>query len=267
MVQVGKSKPDVSVIMGIFNTESTFEEAMDSLLSQTYSNFKIILCDDGSSDKTYQLALTYARRNKNILLIKNNRNHGLSYTLNHCLKYVDTEFVARMDADDISMPTRFEKQLTFLKSHPEIAIVSSAMLYFDEKGVFRKGSVKEYPEPKDFVSGSPFCHAPSMVRKEAFDAVGGYSEKFKRGQDYYLWFRMYALGFRGYNFKEPLYKMRDDQNAMNRRKFKYRIDEMYMKQKGYQMLGLPFYYQIFSLKPILVGMLPKWLYSTLHRLQ
>ena len=230
------SAPEITVIMGLYNAESTFEEAMDSLYAQTCSNFKIILCDDGSNDRTYEMAGEYAGRDDRILLIKNDRNYGLSYTLNRCLKYVDTKYVARMDADDISLPTRFEKQLNFLNTHPEIAIVSSAMFYFDEQGIFRKGTVKEFPEPKDFVVGSPFCHAPCMVRKEAYDAVGGYSERFKRGQDYNLWFRMYAKGYRGYNFSEPLYKMRDDINAMKRRKFKYRMDEMYMKHTGYKML-------------------------------
>ncbi|MBN1184996.1 MAG: glycosyltransferase [Bacteroidales bacterium] len=257
--------PVLTVIMGIYNTASTLEEAMDSLLSQTYSNFKIILCDDGSTDDTYSIARAYSQKYDNILLIKNEHNCGLSHTLNHCLQYVETEFVARMDADDISLPTRFEKQISFLKAHPEIAIVSSAMLYFDENGVFKTGNAKEYPEPKDFVSGSPFCHAPCMVRKEAYDAVGGYSERFKRGQDYYLWFNMYARGYRGYNIKEPLYKMRDDKNALNRRKFKYRVDEMRMKQEGYKMLGLPFYYQVFSLRPLIVGLLPNWLYAFLYR--
>ena len=104
-----------------------------------------------------------------------------------------------------------------------------------------------------------------MVRKKSFDAVSGYSIKFSRGQDYHLWFKMYALGFKGYNFKEPLSKMRDDRNASARRRFKYRIDEMYIKHIGYKMLGLPFYYQIFALKPILVGLLPKWLYHILHK--
>jgi glycosyltransferase EpsE len=104
-----------------------------------------------------------------------------------------------------------------------------------------------------------------MVRKEAFDAVSGYSVDILRDQDYYLWFKMYALGYRGHNIKEPLYKMRDDKKANDRRKFKYRINEMYIKYRGYKMLKLPVYYQIFTLKPIIVGLLPHWIYLKYHR--
>ncbi|WP_289054503.1 glycosyltransferase [Carboxylicivirga marina] len=258
--------PDITVIMGIYNAESTLEEALDSLLSQTYKKFKVILCDDCSVDDTYELARSYVDKFSEWLLIKNEQNKGLSYTLNKCLQQVDTEYVARMDADDVSLPTRFEKQVTFLKANPEIAIVSSPMVYFDEGGDFKTGKAKEYPMPMDFVAGSPFAHAPCMVRRKAYERVNGYSENFRRGQDYHLWFKMYEAGFRGYNFKEPLYKMRDDTNAMNRRKFKYRIDEMRMKQIGYRMLSLPFYYQVFAFKPILVGLLPKWMYKFLHKL-
>ena len=191
----------------------------------------------------------------------------MAATLNHCLKYADTEFVARMDGDDLSMPTRFEKQINFLDQNPKVDIVSSAMIYFDGHGDFMTGSPIEYPQARDFIMGSPFCHAPCMVRSKAYAAVNGYSEDqhILRGEDYHLWFKMYSLGFKGYNFKEPLYKMRDDRNASARRQFKYRINEMYIKHIGYKMLGLPFYYQIFALKPILVGILPQWMYHILHR--
>lgn len=257
----------LTVIIGIYNCSDTLPDALDSLLNQTFNLFKIILCDDGSTDSTYEVASSYSKRYSNIILLRNEKNQGLNYTLNHCLKYADTEFVARMDGDDISLPTRFEKQLSYLTNHPEIDFVSSAMIYFDEKGDYKTGTVVESPTKYDFVHGTPFCHAPCMVRREAYEAVSGYSEERRllRVEDYHLWFKMYAKGFRGVNLKEPLYKMRDDRNAYSRRKFKYRINEMYVRHIGYKMLKLPFYYQIYTLRPILVGLMPGWLYQILHK--
>ena len=102
--------------MGIYNCAATLAEALDSLYAQTYHNFKIILCDDGSSDDTYAVAKQYADAHDNIVLVRNEKNMGLNYTLNHCLEYADTEYCARMDGDDISLPTRFEKKSSFWMS-------------------------------------------------------------------------------------------------------------------------------------------------------
>lgn len=256
----------ITVIMGIFNCENTLPEALDSLYAQTYKAFNIILCDDGSTDNTYEIAKSHSEKFDNILLIKNEKNKGLSFSLNHCLKYANTEFIARMDGDDVSLPTRFEKEINFLDTHPEISIISTSIVYFDENGDYKYGKVIEYPQVKDFLKGSPFCHAPCMVRKKAYTAVSGYSDDIIRDQDYHLWFKMYSLGFRGYNLKEALYKMRDDRNATMRRKFKYRVTEMHIRLKGFKMLGLPFYYQIYAFKPIFIGLLPKFIYSLLHRM-
>lgn len=252
----------ISVIMGIYNCADTLSDALDSLLAQTYQNYEVILCDDGSSDNTYEVARQYADKYKNFILIKNEENKGLNYTLNRCLQYVDTELVARMDGDDISLPTRFEKEIMILDAMPEIAIVSTAMIHFDEQGEFRTSIIIEYPQPKDFVRGTPFCHAACMVRKKVYDAVDGYSvdKNLLRVEDYHLWFKMYAIGYRGYNIKEPLYKMRDDRAAISRRKFKYRVNEAYVKFVGYKMLKLSFYYYIFALCPIIKGFLPVRLY-------
>ena len=146
------AKYRISVIMGIYNCASTLIEALDSLYAQTYQNFKIILCDDGSTDNTYQIASEYAKTRDNILLIRNEHNRGLNYTLNHCLDYVDTEYVARMDGDDISLPTRFEKEISFLDSHPEYAIVSCPMIHFDENGDYRVGTAIEHPNKNSFIN-------------------------------------------------------------------------------------------------------------------
>ena len=253
--------------MGIYNCASTLQEALDSLYAQTFQDFEIIMCDDGSVDDTYQVALCNQQKYPNIVLLKNEKNLGLNQTLNNCLAVARGEYIARMDGDDRSLPTRFEQEVKFLDEHPEYAIVSGPMNYFDENGIFRRGKGRGEVKPKDFVKGSPFCHAPCMVRHEAYDAVGGYSvdEKLLRVEDYHLWFKMYAAGYKGYNLREPVYEMRDDRDAYKRRTWRARVNQARLCSKGYRMIGLPFYYQICVLRPIIVGLLPKFVYSFLHK--
>ncbi|MDE6766831.1 MAG: glycosyltransferase, partial [Eubacterium sp.] len=183
------------------------------------------------------------------------------------LEYADTEYVARMDGDDISLPQRLEKEFEFLESHPEYAIVSTPMKYFDDNGVFREGTGGGEPCIKRMPLGTPFCHAPCMVRKEAYDAVDGYSvdEKLLRVEDWHLWIKMYNKGYKGFVLSEPLYMMRDDQNAVYRRKFKYRLNEVYVGRLAVKMLNLSHYYYLLTLRPIVVGLLPKSIYAFLHK--
>ena len=257
----------ISVLMGIYNCAPYLQEALDSLYAQTYQDFKIILCDDGSKDETYAIAQRNAEEHDNIVLIRNEKNMGLNYTLNHCLKYADTEYCARMDGDDISLPTRFEKEIKFLDEHPEYAIVSAPMEYFDEKGTFRVGKGHGEVTKKDFLSGTPICHAPCMVRKEAYDKVGGYTvdDKLLRVEDYHLWFKMYAAGYKAYMLENPYYCMRDDRNAKARRNWNGKKNQFRLKRIGFKMIGLSWYYQIYALKPLIVGLMPSWLYDLLHK--
>lgn len=253
--------------MGIYNCGNTLAEAIDSILAQTYINLELILCDDGSTDDTYKIAERYREQFPDkIKLLRNRRNIGLNKTLNRCLDAATGEYIARMDGDDISMPDRLEKEAAFLDSNPEYAIISCPMIYFDENGDWGKGASVSYPQKIHFVSGTPFCHAPCMVRAEAYRAVGGYSENPKtlRAEDYYLWFCMYAAGYRGANLTEHLYKMRDDENAYKRRKFKYALNEAYVRFIGYRMLSLPLKNYVYVLRPILVNLLPKGVYKYLH---
>ena len=255
--------------MGIYNCAATLAEALDSLYAQTCQDFKIILCEDGSSDDTYAVAKQYADAHDNIVLVRNEKNMGLNYTLNHCLEYADTEYCARMDGDDISLPTRFEKEIKFLDEHPEYAIVTTPMKHFDEKGVYREGRGGREPRLTDFPKYSPLCHAPCMVRTEAYRAVDGYTvdKKLLREEDYHLWIKMYVKGYRGYTLEEPLYMMRDDRNATRRRNFKARKNEAYVKHLAVKMLGLPFYYNIYCLVPLIKGIMPNWLFYMLYKMK
>lgn len=258
----------VSVIMGIYNCASTLPEAIDSIVNQTYENWELIMCDDGSKDNTYQVAESYqCKYPDKIVLIKNEKNMGLNYTLNHCLKYVKGDYIARMDGDDISLPTRFEEEVKFLINNTRYSIVSTPMIYFDEKGDFRIGRGNGEPKIQDFPKGTPFCHAPCMVKKEAYFAVNGYSvaDNRLRVEDWDLWIRMYEKGYRGYVLATPLYKMRDDRNAYNRRKFKFRLNEAKVSASAIKKLNIPMYYYVWILRPIVVGLLPKSIYTFLHK--
>ena len=255
------SHKKVSVIMGIYNCASTLPAAIDSILEQTYSNWELILCDDGSVDATYQVAAGYRDRYpEKVVLLRNEKNMGLNHALNSCLAAATGAYIARMDGDDISFPERLALEAAFLDSHPEYAIVSCPMVYFDDNGDWGTGTVKERPEALDFVPGTPFCHAPCMVRAEAYAS----NPRTLRAEDYDLWFRLYELGYQGYNLQTPLYKMRDDENAYHRRKFRYCLNEAYVRATGFQRLQLPVRNYIWVLRPILVGLLPKRLYLLLH---
>lgn len=209
--------------MGIYNCAETLPEAIESILNQTFTNWELIMCDDGSTDDTYSVAEKYtsAYRNK-IVLLKNEKNMGLNYTLNKCLTIAKGEYIARMDGDDHCSTNRFEVELDVFKREPEIAIVSTDMQYFDETGVWGNIRHPTYPTKRDFLSGTPFCHAPCLVKKEAYLAVRGYSneKRLLRVEDYYLWVKKYQAGYKGKNIHLPLYQMRDDRNAYSRRKFK-----------------------------------------------
>lgn len=258
----------ISIIMGIYNCANTLDEAIESIMSQTYSNWQMIMCDDGSVDDTYSVANKYVEQYPDkFVLIKNDKNRGLNYTLNHCLKYADGDYIARMDGDDISLPTRFEKEVEFLNNNPKYSIVSCQMVYFDDEGDFRTSQDSGEPAISQFAKGTPFCHAPCMVRREAYMAINGYTESVKRlrVEDWDLWVRMYEKGYRGYSLNEPLYKMRDDRNAYSRRKFKFRINEARVSAYATKKLKLGIINYIWVFRPIIVGLLPNKLYDYLHK--
>lgn len=248
----------ISVIMGIYNCESTLPEAVESIINQTYTNWELIMCDDGSRDHTYEIALQLAENDTRLIVIKNDKNCGLNRTLNNCLAYASGDYIARMDGDDICVPERFEKQITFLNCQDEFDICSSAMFFFDENGRWGENKVKEKPQSEDIVKGSPICHAPVMMRKKCIDRVKGYTESSRmlRVEDVNLWIKLYEAGYRCYNIQETLYGMRNDKNALNRRKYKYRINEAYVRLLGCRKLKLSWKFYMYALKPLIVGTIP-----------
>ena len=261
-------KIEISIIMGIYNCERYLRASIDSILNQTFENWELIMCDDGSSDKTFYIAQEYqARYPDRITVIRNKKNLGLNETLNKCLELAKGKYVARQDGDDISLKNRLEEEYDFLEKNEQYALVSARMSYFDENGVWGESKKISEPTRNDFVKGSPFAHAPVLIRKRVIDEVGGYSvdKKLLRVEDYHLWFKIYAKGYKGYNLNKILYEMRDGKEAYKRRNLQNRINETRVRFIGYKMLKIPFYKYIYCLRPMLVYLAPKKIYNYLHK--
>ncbi|NYE03857.1 glycosyltransferase EpsE [Bacillus niacini] len=246
--------------MGIYNCADTLSQAIESILAQTYKNWELIMCDDGSTDDTVQVAENYRKSfPEKVFLIKNKKNSGLAVTLNHCLKYAIGDYIARMDGDDISVPERFEKQVDFLENNPEYDLVSTLMIPFDNniEGIPR--GIDKQPDMYSLLTNVPFAHATIMAKREVYQQLGGYSilKRTIRGQDLDLWFRFYKAGFNGYVLQEGLYKVREDMNSFKRKKLIYRIHEMQTRLYGYRLLNFPLRYYPLALRPVIVGLIPR----------
>lgn len=259
--------PKVSILMGVYNCEKTLAEAIDSILAQTFTDWEFIVCDDGSSDGTLAIAESYARRDPRIRVLANERNLGLAPTLDRCAAAAKGTYFARMDGDDISEPRRLEKLVDALEQHPEVSLVSSWMTCFDEHGAW--GVVKTVPRPgkRDFLGGTPYCHAPCMMRASAFRRVGGYGDSpwARRVEDYNLWFKFAQAGLTGLNLQEALYRVRDDRQAIARRTFRSRLNGVVVRWRGFGMIGLPIWAKLWSLKPLLTWLVPTPIYRLLRR--
>lgn len=253
-------KPLVSVIMPVYNCEHTLEVAIDSIIKQTYSNWELIVCDDCSTDKSYAILQQYKKKLKEkMIILKNRTNSRIAYTLNHCLQYAQGEYIARMDGDDLSMPDRLEKQVCFLMTHPEYDLVGSQMISFDGTGDKEIRGIKEIPQKSDMKKNTPFCHATILCHSYVYKKLNGYtvSDKIIRCEDVDLWFRFFENGFKGYNIQEPLYKVREDKTAYERRTFRHSLQASMVMVKGFRRLNYHLSDYFFVLKPIISWMIPE----------
>lgn len=253
--------PKISVIMGVYNAAKRMDEAIDSIIKQTFTDWEFIICDDGSIDNTYSRLLEWSKIDKRIIPIRNEVNRGLAATLNHCITYATGEYIARMDDDDYSYPHRFEKQVNFLDNNKEYAFCSSIVLVFDGvKTYVPAKNKKEKPEAKDFLYHTCFIHPATIFRAEELKKAGCYriAKEISRTEDYDLFMRMYAMGMKGYNIQQPLLRYFVNLDAMRKkRKYRHRIDESIVRYKGFKELGLLPKGLPYVIKPLLVGLIPK----------
>lgn len=201
--------PVISVVMSVYNGEKYLRESIESILNQTYRNFEFIIINDGSTDSTREIVLSYD--DPRICLIDNKENIGLTKSLNKGLRIARGGYIARMDADDISMPNRFESQIDFLNHHREYAVVGTLLKVINEnsKVIFTIEKPIQHTDIRDFLNrDNCIGHGSAMIRKTCLQSVGFYDESIEKSQDYDLWLRI-SQNYKLANIPQYLYMWRN----------------------------------------------------------
>jgi len=208
--------PLVSVIMAVYNGEKFVREAVESILGQTFRDFEFIIIEDGSTDSTAALLSEYKRRDPRVRVKSLDHNHGLTQCLNIGMHMARGRYIARMDADDISLPSRFQQQVDFLEVHPEVTVLGTASLLITESGdPIRKHVFSHVPEILrwNLLLYNPISHPSVMMRTHTLKGLDGYDTGLKRAQDYDLWWRVSLVGRLG-NLKEVHVLLRQHQHRI-----------------------------------------------------
>lgn len=256
----------VSIIMGIYNCEETLSETIDSIFNQTYSNWELIMCDDGSIDRTYEIANEFVGKDQRVKLVKNEHNKGLANALNKCLELATGDYIMRHDGDDLMVKDRIEKQVNYMENSDCDACGAGAYM-FDESGVWGLRQPVTIPPKKCMILGAPFIHATVIIKRDVLANVGGYSDNAitrQRLEDYDLWIKLYERNFILYNIREPLIYFRENKNSYNRKKKRFRITEAKARLNACKRLNIPYIKRIGALKPLLVMLIPQKILREYH---
>lgn len=253
--------PKVSVIMPVYNGEKYLAEAIESILGQSFRDFEFIIIDDASRDDSYKILEEYKEKDYRIILLKNEKNLGLTKSLNIAIQKAKGDYIARMDADDISLENRFAEQVDFLENNNDIDLVGGDVDFIDNinlkhKIIFDKNKIK-----KVFYHHNPIIHPTWMFRKNVLEKVS-YDEKILYAQDYKFLADLLKNNFTFTNLDEKILNFRlgadsisQKNNVLQRyyslevRKFLFK-NKLYPKYKKIFLSGqyLKYYYLVFKNK-------------------
>lgn len=223
-----KPKPFISVIMPCYNEQDNIRESLQSILNQTFSDFELIVIDDCSTDCSDSIIKEIAKKDNRLIYLKNANNCGVAKTLNNGLQVAKGEYIARMDADDLCEPTRFQKQVEYLSTHPEYVVCGTfADVFNGEKIMLQgniQGSLKRY-----LVKNNPFVHSSVMFRR-VVDSQAIFYPETKGFEDYGLWIELSEVGD-FHTIPEVLVHRVDINNLINKKTW-----EGFTKLKVYKKL-------------------------------
>ena len=200
----------VSVLLSAYNSEKTLGESIDSLLNQTYKNLEILISDDGSTDSTKEICKKFQLKDERILFSSNKKNIGLTKSLNNLAQKANGSLIARHDADDISLPYRIEEQIQFMKTKKLDAVTSRSLVKQNNK---KRPGISFYIPDKLLINRkNPFIHGTLIIKKNVFQEIGYYDERFYFAQDYKLFYDLINNGYKVRTLNKALYILNTENN-------------------------------------------------------
>lgn len=223
----------VSIIMSVYNGEKYLAEAIESILNQTFRDFEFIIINDNSTDNSLKIIRRYQQKDKRIKLVNNSQNIGLTKSLNIGLKIAKGKYIARMDADDISLPMRLQIQVSFLEENPQIFLVGTGAIKINElsqeTGRFKPTISKKILKQKIKITNC--IYHPTIMFRNTGDYL--YNEKFKYAQDYDLYLRLIFNRMEILNMDNYLLKYRSHKESISQDKLKTQKYFKRIAQKDY----------------------------------
>lgn len=205
--------PSISVIMPAYNASQYIRQAVESILSQTFENFELLVIDDGSSDNTSDVLSCY--QDSRLRLLRNQSNEGVAHSLNRGIQEAKGRYIARMDSDDLSEPIRLEEQFKYMEQHKDVGVSGTWITIFGDQ----PSTVERSPVGKEIANAyllfdNPLFHPSVIIRRSALDSLDiHYDSKFSRTEDYDLWTRI-AEKTEIDNIPYPLTRMRHHQRSV-----------------------------------------------------
>ncbi len=214
--------PNISVIMSVYNGEKYLKDAIESILNQTYTDFEFIITNDNSKDNSQDILEEYAKKDNRIKLFTSKKYHGMVTCLNNMLSISKGKYIARMDADDISLPERLKKQIEFLENNPNISVCGAWYVNITVEG--NKINTVRFYETNDelfnnFVLSVPVANPLSMMNKSfLLKHQIKYKTEFIFCEDYKLWLDIFDRGGKFYNLQETLLYYRNHDHQLSKSK-------------------------------------------------
>ena len=263
----------ISVLMSVYHSEKAdyLNLSLKSVWTdQTHKPDQIVLVEDGvlGKDLLQVIAEWKGVLKDKLVVIVNEKNLGLTKSLNKGIQFCTSDLIARMDSDDISVPDRFEMEVNFLMNHPDIMVVGGDIQEFNSNNEYL--SVRKHPRTNEEIlhsiyKANPLAHSTIMVRRELFDKGILYDEQYRKNQDLNLWFRTLKAGYKIANLDEILLYFRRDDEMFRRRSRKSAFLEFRIYMKGiYSLYGLFNYYYIYPITRLCFRLMPNFLMKKVY---
>jgi len=259
------SKPLISVIMAVYNAQDHLHQSIESILNQSFKDFELIIINDGSTDESLKIINQFKKKDNRIKII-NQKNFGLTKSLNIGANMAQGEYILRQDADDYSVQDRFQKQIDYLKKNNLVALGSNCINLYNNNAKTIWGHFNDQEIKKIIYLRPPFAHGTSIFRRDFFFKAGMYNEKYYTSQDFDLWIKISKYGKISMLKERLVFRYINKKSISQNKKFRQFYDSFKIRLHHNTGLG-KFNALFFSLYHFSISLIPIYIFLIIIKMR